>query len=558
VTFTAPSSGASGTFATTGTNTEQDTTNQSGMATSSTFTANATAGGPYTVAASVAGVATPANFSLTNTAACTGTNNQLLNGNYAFMANGWDGSTTMTSGVGSFVADGNGHITSGEIDVADQQSGTGPQTGTFTGTYCMASDNLATVALTFNSGINGTAAFAIAMDASDGNGHIISYDANNPTLLVAGLVRKQTTSAFKNSSLSGNYAFGFVGADSSFTQSTFNRFAVAGVLSMDGNGNICNGSFQCEYDFDDGAGGQNSVGTGTINASTYNVTSSTTGRGTATINSTNPPSTTSSLIFYVVNSSELLMMEADATAPVMIEAGQVLKQTSTTLNGTSVIELEGYDVNAAAPDVQAGVLTTQNGNFSVQIDENDGGTLSQNSPSGTYSIAANGRVTLPSGGGNHPPVFYMIAQNQAFAVGTDNGVLFGTMNAQSATSFTDTSLSGMYLGGTEPLADDNGSVSVSSVDFNNSNDTLSGTNDKENNQGPQTGSISGDYCTASFPTYSACSGSSNGRVLVCGSIANNTCSSLQVILYMISDSQFVAMEAQTGSGSNPKLTDFHQ
>ncbi|MGA8309619.1 MAG: hypothetical protein WB755_06290, partial [Terriglobales bacterium] len=44
------------------------TTNGSGVATSATFTANATAGS-YTVTASVAGVSTPANFAATNTAA---------------------------------------------------------------------------------------------------------------------------------------------------------------------------------------------------------------------------------------------------------------------------------------------------------------------------------------------------------------------------------------------------------------------------------------------------------------------------------------------------------
>jgi hypothetical protein len=63
VTFTAPASGASGTFAG-GVNTA--TTNAQGVATAAVFTANSTAGGPYTVTASVSGVATPANFSLTN------------------------------------------------------------------------------------------------------------------------------------------------------------------------------------------------------------------------------------------------------------------------------------------------------------------------------------------------------------------------------------------------------------------------------------------------------------------------------------------------------------
>jgi len=65
VTFAAPSSGASGTFAG-GVNTA--TTNAQGVATAAVFTANSTAGGPYTVTATATGVGTPANFSLTNTA----------------------------------------------------------------------------------------------------------------------------------------------------------------------------------------------------------------------------------------------------------------------------------------------------------------------------------------------------------------------------------------------------------------------------------------------------------------------------------------------------------
>ena len=65
VTFTAPASGASGTFA--GRRAATATTNSSGVATAAAFTANATAGS-YSVTASVSGVATPASFSLTNTA----------------------------------------------------------------------------------------------------------------------------------------------------------------------------------------------------------------------------------------------------------------------------------------------------------------------------------------------------------------------------------------------------------------------------------------------------------------------------------------------------------
>jgi Bacterial Ig-like domain (group 1) len=63
VTFTAPPSGASGTFG--GSATANVVTNASGIAIAPAFTANGQAGS-YTVTAAVSGVATPANFSLTN------------------------------------------------------------------------------------------------------------------------------------------------------------------------------------------------------------------------------------------------------------------------------------------------------------------------------------------------------------------------------------------------------------------------------------------------------------------------------------------------------------
>ncbi|MGJ3648708.1 putative Ig domain-containing protein [Sphingomonas sp. GlSt437] len=72
VTFTAPASGASGTFATGGTNSQTVTANGSGVATASTFTANGT-GGSYNVSATSGSAS--ANFSVTNIAAPTVTTN---------------------------------------------------------------------------------------------------------------------------------------------------------------------------------------------------------------------------------------------------------------------------------------------------------------------------------------------------------------------------------------------------------------------------------------------------------------------------------------------------
>ena len=66
VTFTAPSTGASGLFATaTPAVTDTETTNSSGVATSQAFTANATTGS-YTVTATTTSATTPASYSLSN------------------------------------------------------------------------------------------------------------------------------------------------------------------------------------------------------------------------------------------------------------------------------------------------------------------------------------------------------------------------------------------------------------------------------------------------------------------------------------------------------------
>ena len=66
VTFTAPTSGATGAFA--GASSATAVTDANGVATAPVFTAGTQAGG-YTVTAGVAGVTTPASFSLTNNAA---------------------------------------------------------------------------------------------------------------------------------------------------------------------------------------------------------------------------------------------------------------------------------------------------------------------------------------------------------------------------------------------------------------------------------------------------------------------------------------------------------
>ncbi len=467
-----------------------------------------------------------------------------LNGNYAFISNGWKGTTDASSFVGSFVANGAGTITSGSVDTNAQNKG--PQNVAITGTYCVNSNNLVLINL-IPSGQSGSATFAAALD-STGNGHIIRYDSTSSEIS-SGLLRKQQTTAFSTGEITGNYAFGLVGVDQSA-----NRFAVAGELTANGTANLSG-----EADGDDGCSG---TGCGPVNttlsATNFNVAS--TGRGTASIDFI-VPAATINFVFYVVNSSEMLMMSVDTETPPMILAGQVLKQsgsfTDASLDGVAVVEAQGLDTgnSPATPDAQAGFVTTSGtgSSFAVTLDDNDGGTMQTQSGSGTYSVTSNGRVTISLTGENHPPVFYLTAKNQGFVVGTDNMVAFGTLTPQTGNSFTNASLSGNYLGGSQQPVTYNVSSEIDASSANGAG-TFNVTSDNNSNCG--SGSACPDSSTISGINYAV---SANGRVVVtCGSGSGPNCSPVGTevgIMYIISSSQVVFLSVQD---SDPRLDDFHQ
>jgi hypothetical protein len=457
-------------------------------------------------------------------------NNPTLTGNYALVLRGWSSLNTVTAAVGSFVADGSGNISGGSLDVDDQ--GTGANHGTFTGTYCVSSDNLATVTLTYGGALSGSNVFEAALDASDGNGHIIFYD--NSSFKASGLLRRQDTSTFATSQITGNYAFGFAGADGSLGGAP-PRFAVAGQF------NVNNGSLTGSYDSD--IYGRGIVTDQSLSSGDLSVLSATTGRGTAaiTFNSSIAEHGTLNFVFYVVSATELLVMEDDAAGSSLL-TGQVLQQsgafTEASLNGVSVIELESYPL--LQPSITAGLLTTtgDTGTFTFSSDQNlAGATSSQPTQAGNFNLSSypNGRVTLS--GESSAPVLYLIDPNQGFVVGTDTGVSFGFMWAQSGTSFTNASLSGTYLGGGRQPVNANVDQEVDSISADGQGN-LTGTSDTNSSGGPAT--------TAITDTYTV---SSNGRVVV------NESGTEAIILYIVSGTQAIALPTQD---SAPKLIDFHQ
>jgi Putative Ig domain len=370
------------------------------------------------------------------------TNNAILSGNYAFSVRGFDPSGLFVA-AGSFIADGNGNVTSGMMDVNNT---TGyPMSQTFAGNYSIGQNGLGF--MTFNIAGGGSRIFALSM-MINGNANIIEFDdSTGGGTRNSGVLLKQTRSAFTTASISGGYAFGFAGIDS--LNSGKNRFGVAGALQADGAGNFTSGVL----DSDDAASGVTSdvpfVGTYTV---------ATNGRGTASIKTAQG---TTGYSFYIVSSTQLLVIETDTfpNGGNPLVSGTMLQQSANgsftvgNFNATGVFQTTG--LASSTPQSQVGLLTGNGvGGFSLTSDQNVGGTLTTPTSTGSYSVDPTGRLT---GVGF---VVYLVSNNQGFIIGTDPVVSFGFMTAQSG-PFTDSSLSGTYAGGSLAPVDPNVSNVVS-------------------------------------------------------------------------------------------------
>ncbi len=392
-----------------------------------------------------------ASCSITVSATQSCTNNGNLNSNYAFLLQGWSNfsgsGSALTATAGSLVFDGNGNITSGQYDQNDPVDG--PSQGTLTGTYCVPANNLGTMTINNSNGETTTLAFALQ---PNGNGSIIPYDTITP-YDASGIFLKQNTNDFSTGDFTGQYSLGFVGVDEDN-----NRFGVAGAFTANGTANLTNG----ELDFDDGGNYFN----GTFSSDNFTVTSS--GRGTVSFNVSDGG--TGDFAFYVVNSSQLLIVQIDPISQggeglQTLVSGQIVQQqgltyTDSDLNGVSVLASQGLDTscNPACADAQLAFVTWNgSGSLSAMLDENDGGTVSSSgSGSGTtYSVGSNGRVPI-SGGGGHSPIFYLTGKNAGFAIDSGGSkVQFGSMVAQSGSNFNNNSISGNYYGGSWELVSSN-------------------------------------------------------------------------------------------------------
>jgi hypothetical protein len=451
-----------------------------------------------------------------------------LKGNYALSFNGYNNGSPFFVG-GSFIADGNGNITSGVLDTNSATGGPQQQVPV-TGTYTIQANGLGTMTLLTS---QGNLVFSVAISnrgitGTSRNGDLIQRDPVNPGSYGSGVILLQNSLQFNLSSLQGNYALGYFGIDPSLK-----RLAGAGAYQMDQNGNLTNGA----QDVDD-----NGVPSSATFTGTFSAVDSHTGRGTATL-TTNGNLT--HYAFYVVSSVQVIMVATDAIGgPANLTVWSIAQQRSSSfgnsfLNGVSVVEVTGTDVIGGSPvsEAEAGLLTTDGqGNGSVSIDQNDGGTLNQLHSSGTYTVAANGRVTLSSSFGTNPPIFYLVGQNQGFVVGTESLVTSGILDAQSGSPFTKASILGTFLGGTIAPALSSVTNAVSWA-FADGNGNINLSEDTSGPGGPGSSQLAGTY---------EVDGTGRAQLTLNGSPAG--------IIYVVSPQKFVVL----GNGTSPVLSAFVQ
>ena len=372
-----------------------------------------------------------------------------LQGSFAFSFNGFDHGQPFYT-AGSFLGDGNGHISRGVLDQNGLAAGDIISDAPLTGTYNIGSNGQGTMTLT----IAGTTYNYDLAPALTGDLKFILNDSTHPQVYGSGVIKAQALAKLGQTqqtgltALAGNFGLGFFGVDSAG-----HRSAGAGAFKANNSGNLSNG---IEDTNDNGVVTSAAAFTGSW---TLDADFATTGRGTATLN---VGANVLDYVFYVVDpGSELIELQSDlVSGGASLSLVSVAKQLQGSINGTfsngslnssTVMELNG--ATSAGPDVQLGVSQFDGaGNITLfQTDENKAGTHTVNTFTGTYNIpsgSTNGRVTVAGLGGGAQPILYLTNANRGFYIGADAAATEGTFEAQVNGPFSLPSFLINYAGGT--------------------------------------------------------------------------------------------------------------
>jgi hypothetical protein len=397
-----------------------------------------------------------------------------LNGQYAFVTNGEVikslSSASPLARTGSFVADGQGHITGGIEDV----NATGLYTPALTisgGGYTVNADGRGTLTLNvmMSNGTTSPINFGIVLTSVNDGLLIDETSNNNQASNGSGNFVLQRGAPFTVGSASGTYVFDFSGFDvSSFPDSIVGKFNVSG--------GVVSAGVQDENDSFSSALPPTPTPvsfTGTLTADTLEPPAdlSTFGRGIASLNGIR-------YVFYIVDSTRIRFLSASNGGNEMLTGDAVLQNNPpTNLSGGLAFIVAG---SAASSGVTRVGRFTANGTglTNVVFDTNNAGTFTKSG--GPASTISNTSVTMD---GAHPGrgvltftdsnfafpftfVFYLssatsgVIQEESQSAGAAVDVADGSLAAQFGGPFSTTNITGTYALNWSGLSVQQGSAGI--------------------------------------------------------------------------------------------------
>lgn len=379
-----------------------------------------------------------------------------LSGNNVFVFRGFS-KGSMILEAGSFVSDGAGTITSGNVDiVTNNGAGASHVAVPVHGTYTINSAGQGTMSLFFGNGSQGTYQIASSTTGSTTYFSFIQNGDGQSTTAGSGVIKKQgsipTDLAVFGSSTGSPWVFGGYGANGSNQ-----RYAAAGTFKVTYNSGDPSAAIGGLIDVNDNG----TVSIGKTVSGTMTLPDATNGRGTLSFGTGS--STGSFAYYYIGLSNGSIELAAIETDPVGIGANPMIlysmrKQVSLTngytnkaLQGTTISELSAVP-SANNPDVSLGLLDFDgNGTGYATIDENNAGTVTQSKFTATYNVDSTGRVTI-TGWNNVNPLMYLWSFESGFILGQDAAVTYGDLEFQNVQSSShnpsNADFTGAYSGGT--------------------------------------------------------------------------------------------------------------
>ena len=386
----------------------------------------------------------------------------LLQGSYAFSFSGYNASGFVAA-AGSFIADGNGTITSGEADFTTQQGNT--LFKNITGTYTLGQDGRGTI--TFTS-ITGSPTFAFAIDTGgSGHGRLIEFDAAPIITRGSGRLEAQSVSTCvvtgtNTNTYSGTFAFGGAGSASTLASGGAGPVAFAGTFTATRPVTPAT---------------QGSLGSGEMDSNAPNNVQFGSGGNTVTGTYQSGPDATHCMMalsttglanldydVYPISFDEAFLIETDnnsQTSPYVTIAD--LKQQfgqpffTGSMSGALAGGVSGQVLAGSyVPYASVMQLVPAGASFEFSLTDNEAGIVTNLAPQNvTYTADQFGRVD--TGGltvnGVFEPIFYLVSDNEAFVVSMLNGgPISGHLDPQTPSSFTLASINGTLVEGTSAPA----------------------------------------------------------------------------------------------------------